>query len=98
MDSDSNSEKTLTRCFLVSGKVQGVWFRASTRQEAEKLGITGYAKNLQNGSVEVLMQGNSDSLSRLEEWLHLGSRLSKVESVVEVDVSPSPVLSSFVTL
>lgn len=72
------------RLFTVHGRVQGVWFRDSTRREAERLGITGHAINLPDGNVEVLAHGAPDALRELEAWLHQGSplaRVSKVESV-----------------
>ena len=70
------------RKFLVRGHVQGVWFRASTRQEAEKLGITGYAINLSDGSVEVLACGDTEMLDRLAAWLHQGPSMAEVKSVI----------------
>ena len=53
------------RLFSVKGRVQGVWFRESTRREALALGITGYAKNMADRSVEVLACGDSAALQRL---------------------------------
>ncbi len=80
------------RQFTVHGRVQGVWFRDSTRREAERLGITGHAINLQDGSVEVLAYGTVDALAVLERWLHQGPPLAAVANVeslvveaVEVD-------------
>ena len=55
--------------FLVGGKVQGVFFRASTREQALKLGLRGYAKNLPDGRVEVLAEGDERALNALERWL-----------------------------
>ena len=55
--------------FFVRGKVQGVFFRASTREQALKLGLRGYAKNLPDGRVEVLAEGNASALDALERWL-----------------------------
>ena len=68
------------RC-LVSGKVQGVFFRASTRHEAERLGIRGYARNLQDGRVEVLASGEVDSINQLKSWLTKGPPGASVSSV-----------------
>ena len=65
--------------FLVSGKVQGVFFRASTREQALKLGLRGYAKNLPDGRVEVLAEGEASALDALERWLQVGSPMAKVE-------------------
>jgi acylphosphatase len=75
------------RCF-VSGLVQGVFFRASTRQQAASLGISGYATNLPDGRVEVLLVGEPDAASKLIEWLHQGppaARVKRVE-ILEVDL------------
>ena len=67
--------------FLVRGKVQGVWFRASTRDEALRLGLRGYASNLSNGDVEVLAVGDADSIDRLAVWLQEGPPMARVDAV-----------------
>ena len=59
------------RC-LVSGRVQGVFFRASTREQALRLGLTGYARNLPDGRVEVLACGEDPALAALRDWLRHG--------------------------
>jgi len=69
------------RLFTVSGRVQGVWFRDSTRREARRLGITGHAINLPNGDVEVLAVGSAAALRELEAWLHVGPPVAKVRRV-----------------
>jgi acylphosphatase len=58
--------------FIVRGKVQGVWFRASTREQAARLGLDGHARNLGDGSVEVIAIGDAEALDALERWLHVG--------------------------
>ncbi|MDJ0701229.1 MAG: acylphosphatase [Woeseiaceae bacterium] len=73
------------RLFIVRGRVQGVWFRESTRRYAEPLGLTGHAVNLPNGDVEVLAVGEPDSIARLKSWLHDGPPLATVTDVVERD-------------
>ena len=85
----------ISRRFVVSGKVQGVFLRASTKQQALTLGLTGYAKNLQSGQVEVLVQGDTDSVSELTLWLEVGPQYAQVASIVEVDVSDSELLVDF---
>lgn len=65
--------------FLVAGKVQGVWFRASTRDEALRLGVRGYARNLDDGRVEVLAVGDPGAVAALEQWLHHGPPLARVD-------------------
>jgi acylphosphatase len=67
--------------FLVSGKVQGVCFRASTREQALKLGLRGHARNLPDGRVEVLAQGDASALDALHRWLHAGPPMARVDSV-----------------
>ena len=74
------------RLFTVSGRVQGVFFRDSTRQVAESLGVRGYAINLPDGNVEVLACGARDALDQLGKWLHEGPRMARVDGVAVVDV------------
>ena len=71
--------------FLVSGKVQGVWFRASTREQALALGLRGYARNLDDGRVEVLATGTDAAIAGLAEWLRHGPPLARVDGVERVD-------------
>ncbi len=66
---------------VVSGRVQGVWFRASTKQVADKLGISGYAKNLPSGDVEVLATGEAEQLEQLIEFLGQGPELAVVDEL-----------------
>jgi acylphosphatase len=73
--------------FIVRGKVQGVWFRASTRDEASRLGLTGHARNLADGSVEVLAMGDADAIDALARWLHIGPPLARVEVVSRSDLA-----------
>jgi len=80
-----------SRLFRIEGKVQGVWFRDSTRERARHLGLTGHALNLPDGSVEVLACGAVSALDRLEEWLHDGPPMAKVTRVVaEASDAPPP--------
>jgi acylphosphatase len=69
------------RC-LVSGKVQGVWFRASTREQALALGLTGSALNRADGRVEVIACGSPDALQKLRDWLRHGPSTASVDRVV----------------
>ncbi|HSN52353.1 MAG TPA: acylphosphatase [Woeseiaceae bacterium] len=75
------------RLYIVKGRVQGVFFRASTRKVAESLGLTGHAINLPDGDVEVLACGESDALDRLGEWLQDGPPQARVDRVVVHDVA-----------
>ena len=67
--------------FMVTGKVQGVFFRASTREQAERFGLSGYARNLPDGRVEVLAVGEEGAIAALERWLWQGPPRSRVEEV-----------------
>jgi acylphosphatase len=62
-----------------------VYFRHSTRLEAERLGLAGVARNLPDGSVEVIAHGDPEALATLREWLHLGPELARVARVEEFD-------------
>jgi acylphosphatase len=81
------SGSTVAKRCIVAGKVQGVWFRASAKREAERLGVTGHAKNLADGSVEVLACGTPEAVAALIEWLHRGPPLAKVERVAVEEVA-----------
>ncbi|MGB0132271.1 acylphosphatase [Dokdonella sp.] len=72
--------------FHVSGRVQGVGFRAGTRAQAMHLDIHGYACNLRDGRVEVLAEGSAESLAALETWLQNGPAGARVTEVVRADV------------
>ncbi|MDQ2069441.1 acylphosphatase [Natronospira bacteriovora] len=74
--------RTITRRCLVSGRVQGVFYRASTKKEARALGVSGWARNLPDGRVEVVASGPAESVDALCEWLWEGSPSSSVEDVV----------------
>ena len=67
--------------FVVSGRVQGVFFRASARAEAVRLGIEGSAKNLDDGRVEVIAKGSDEALDAMERWLWQGPPSARVENV-----------------
>jgi acylphosphatase len=71
------------RRFLVSGKVQGVFFRASTVWLAGQLGLRGFARNLPDGRVEVLALGDAGSLGTLAGWLRQGPPRALVTDVTE---------------
>ena len=71
----------ICRRAMVEGQVQGVWFRGSTQEQARLLGITGWAKNLPDGRVEVLMCGSEQAINQLQEWLHEGPPTANVTRV-----------------
>lgn len=77
---------------LIFGRVQGVWFRASTKQKAEQLGLKGWVKNTDDGCVEAVFQGNEDRVMEMINWCNHGPPLSKVE---KVDVTKKQSLDVF---
>ena len=79
------------RCY-VAGRVQGVFFRASTRSRAQALGVTGYARNLPDGRVEVLACGESGAVEALCGWLWQGPPAAHVIAV-EVEAVPPHALT-----
>jgi acylphosphatase len=72
--------KQCIRC-LISGRVQGVFFRVSARSEATRLDITGHATNLSDGRVEVLACGEPDALEAMKDWLEHGPPGGRVDRV-----------------
>jgi acylphosphatase len=68
---------------IIEGRVQGVWFRDSTRREAISLGIFGWVKNRRDGAVEVLAEGPEDKVGHLTSWCHHGPPSAKVSKVKE---------------
>ena len=79
----------------VSGKVQGVWFRDSTRQEAIKLKLKGWVKNIPSGKVYLEAEGEENNLKSLERWIHIGSRHSRVDRVDLQWSEPTNTYSTF---
>lgn len=67
--------------FLVAGRVQGVFFRAGTREQALRLGLAGYARNLDDGRVEVLAVGGDAAIEALALWLREGPPRARVDAV-----------------
>lgn len=76
----------------ISGRVQGVSFRASTQVQAQKLGVTGWVRNLQDGRVEAVLQGPKAKVDELIRWCHTGPPSAKVE---KVDVAWEPGAEEF---
>ena len=70
--------------FFVSGRVQGVGFRASTRYRALELGLAGYARNLADGRVEVFVQGAAKDIEVFAKWLEVGPPHTRVDDVQRV--------------
>jgi acylphosphatase len=83
--------------FLVAGKVQGVFFRASTREQAARLGLRGHARNLPDGRVEVVAAGTADAVERLAAWLQHGPPQARVDVLQREPIDPGLVGEGFRT-
>jgi acylphosphatase len=66
---------------LISGRVQGVWFRANTKDKAEELGVKGWVKNTFDGNVEAVFEGEEDKVKQMIAWCHRGPPLANVTNV-----------------
>jgi len=71
---------------LVSGRVQGVGYRQACREQAQALALSGWVRNLDDGRVELLVQGDEAPVRELIAWLHRGPDLARVD---EVDIAPA---------
>ncbi|MGI9259319.1 MAG: acylphosphatase [Gammaproteobacteria bacterium] len=75
-----SDDDTVVRC-IVSGRVQGVWYRASTKNKALELGLRGIVRNLSDGNVEVILAGRSDAVMTMCRWLWEGPPGAQVSGV-----------------
>ncbi len=80
---------------LVSGHVQGVFFRASASERAHELGVSGWARNLPDGRVEVLAAGEHDAVDAFREWLDHGSPPARVDRVEDAEADPADAPAGF---
>ena len=87
---------TVARHCVVRGRVQGVWFRGTTKDRADARGVAGWARNCDDGTVEVWLEGDADAVAWVERFLHEGPRGADVESVDGSDAEPGG-LSGFET-
>ena len=65
----------------IYGRVQGVWFRANTKEMADKLGLKGWVRNMPDGSVEAVFEGDDENVEKAIEWCHRGPPLARVDRV-----------------
>lgn len=82
----------------VSGRVQGVFFRAATRREAERLGLTGWVRNLPDGAVELTAEGEAGAVDRLIRWCQSGPTLARVDRCRVEEGAPTAEYSAFTVL
>lgn len=92
------NDRFAARRFIVSGKVQGVFFRASTAEKATELVVNGTVRNLPDGNVEVLAQGSRQQLQALATWLETGPRHARVTRVESDVAETDPGLQGFTVL
>ncbi len=78
----------------ISGRVQGVYFRAYARDAGRSIGVAGWVRNLHDGRVEAVFEGDEDKLKKMIEWCHGGSPLSRVKAV---DILDEPYTGEFDT-
>lgn len=80
------TDKLGMHCY-VSGKVQGVWYRASTKEQADRLGVNGWARNLKDGRVEVMAFGTREKLTQLHAWLQKGPPRAEVIDITYEEIT-----------
>jgi acylphosphatase len=71
---------------FISGRVQGVWFRESMKREAERLGVTGWVRNLDDGRVEAIVCGDQDKIDSVHAWAKKGPPLAQV---AQIEMTPA---------
>ncbi|MBU0496329.1 MAG: acylphosphatase [Candidatus Thermoplasmatota archaeon] len=67
---------------VISGRVQGVWYRASTKNQAQMLGLKGWVRNLKNGNVEAVFEGDEEIIDKMISWCHQGPPHASVKKVL----------------
>ena len=88
--------KVVRKVAVVHGQVQGVFFRDSCRREAESLDVTGSATNLENGTVEVILEGSPEDVGKMIDWCRVGPPHARVTNV-EIEEETPRGLTDFVT-
>lgn len=80
---------------IIEGRVQGVFFRACTEEEATRLGLTGWVRNRPEGSVEAVIEGDATMITAMLNWLRKGSPQSTVTRVRVIDEEPTDQWDTF---
>ena len=80
---------------LVSGRVQGVYFRMFTQRKAKQLGVNGYVRNLEDGRVEIVAEAESALLDKMIAWAHKGPITARVDQVESEDLLVDEAFTSF---
>lgn len=82
--------RRICKHYHVFGRVQGVWYRGTTRDRARQLGLSGWVRNCEDGSVETVACGAPESLDAFKSWLQQGPSAARVDRVEETDASEAP--------
>lgn len=80
----------------ISGRVQGVWFRASTKRIADEYGLSGWVKNLPDGRVEAVFEGDEEAVKKAVKWCHQGPPGAVVEKVEVIEEIPEGLSGFFI--
>ena len=88
MPTTEGADPVVRRRFVVRGRVQGVFYRAACREQAVALGVAGWARNLADGSVEVVAEGGTDAVERLARWCRVGPPSALVTGVTSTIEAP----------
>jgi acylphosphatase len=72
---------------MISGRVQGVFFRVHTKKQADKLDVKGWVRNMDDGRVEAMFEGEKDKVDSIVSWCHVGPTLSKVTQVIVTPIN-----------
>ena len=80
-------EGKIGKSIIVSGKVQGVFYRASTVEKARSLGVNGWVKNMPNGDVEINVFGDCEAVAELIVWCNQGPQFARVDLVNAMDIA-----------
>lgn len=86
------TERSISRIYMVRGRVQGVGFRNFVQRAAHSIGVEGYARNLDDGRVEVFAQGSGAQLQELEAHLWRGPRFAEVAGIDASDAGPREIV------
>ncbi len=78
--SEGKSKKNRAH-LMISGHVQGVWYRGSTKQQADDLGLTGWVRNCKSGQVEIIVEGADVAIDKLISWCRTGPSMARVTDI-----------------
>ena len=80
---------------IISGRVQGVYFRQSTKDRALEYGVSGWVRNRLDGTVELVAEGESNAVNRLVSWCSVGPKMAIVDAVERIDEEPVGIPQGF---